>query len=299
VPAVEQREVSLTELKRFFHNPAQYFLKHCLGIYLNEGQDVLEEREPLHQLNALEAYKLKNWLTSKKMAGNDLHDYFALARGEGVLPPATPGIVAYNEISEVVDAFAEELSSYTDSEKLLPLDVDIPIDDFRITGRLENIWKSSLVEYRCVEKDRAKHHMDVWIDHVALNCAGNSKYPRKSIFARIGSSVSFNPLDDAHSELRKLLSYYLKGMTEPLIFFPETSAKYAERITKIKSHEVALQAARSDWEGSGFGRSEKDDPYYRICFGNIDPLDDTFALIAKDIFTPIINSRSKNPRKKR
>ncbi len=141
--------------------------------------------------------------------------------------------------------------------------------------------------------------MDVWIDHVALNCAGNSKYPLESIFARIGSSMSFTPLADAHSELRNLLSYYCKGMTEPLRFFPETSAKYAERITKNQSHEVALQAARSDWEGSDFGRSEKDDPYYRICFGNIDPLDDAFALIAKDIFTPMINGRSKKPRKKR
>ncbi len=125
----------------------------------------------------------------------------------------------YNEISEVVDEFAEELRSYTDSRRLSPLDVDIRVDDFRITGRLENIWESNLMEYRCVEKDRVRHHMDMWIDHVALNCVKKTHYPRISIFARIGSAWFFHPLEDARSELQKLLSYYLKGMTEPLKFF--------------------------------------------------------------------------------
>jgi len=298
-PSNEQRDISLAELKRFFRNPSQYFLNQCLGIYLNEGSDVPEEQEPLYQLNALEAFKLRDWLTSKKMAGNDVRDYFALVRGGGILPPATPGAVVYTEISEVVDAFAEELRSHTGSEKLPPLDIDIRIDDCRITGRLENIWKSSLMEYRCVEKDRARHIIDVWIDHIVLNCSWKPNYPRGSIFARIGSAVSFNPLEDANKELQKLLSYYFKGMHEPLRFFPETSAKYTERFMPKRRHEDALHAAHTDWEGSDFSRGERDDPYNKLCFGHIDPLDDTFAAIARDILESLINNRKKMPKQKR
>jgi exodeoxyribonuclease V gamma subunit len=298
-PSIEQRNISLTELKKFFRNPCQYFLNQCLGIYLSEGSDVPEEQEPLYQLNALEAFKLRNWLTSKKIAGNDLRDYFALVKGGGILSPATPGAVVYNEISEVVDAFAEELRFYTGLEKLTPLDVDISIDDCRITGRLENIWKTSLMEYRCVEKDRARHIIDVWIDHIVLNCSWKQDYPRGSIFARIGSAVSFNPLEDANKELQKLLSYYLTGMNEPLRFFPETSAKYAERFMPKRHHEDALHAARSDWEGSDFSRGERNDPYYKLCFGHIDPLDDTFAAIARGVLEPLINNRRKMPKQKR
>lgn len=298
-PPVEHQDISLAELKRFFRNPAQYFLNRCLGIYLSEGPDVLEEQEPLYQLTALEEFKLKDWLTSKKMAGNNLQDYFALVKGGGVLPPATPGVVVYNEISEVVDEFAEELRSYTDSRRLSPLDVDIRVDDFRITGRLENIWESNLMEYRCVEKDRVRHHMDMWIDHVALNCVKKTHYPRISIFARIGSAWFFHPLEDARSELQKLLSYYLKGMTEPLKFFLQTSAKYGERFLRNGRHEEALQAARVDWEGSDFSRGERDDHYYKLCFRHIDPLDDTFASIAVDIFRSLHTHREKMAKQKR
>ena len=177
--------------------------------------------------------------------------------------------------------------------------MDICIGESRITGHLENIWESALVEYRCIEKDRARHHIGVWIDHVALNCIQKPKYPRKSIFTRIGNSVLFNPLEDARAVMEMLLSYYLQGMTEPLRFFPEASAKYVYRFTKGHSHEAALKAARADWEGSGFSRGERDDPYYEFCFGNIDPIDDTFASVAKDIFVPLMNSMSKIPRKKR
>jgi exodeoxyribonuclease V gamma subunit len=296
--AAENKDISITDLKRFFRNPSRYFLNHRLGIYLEEGSTVPEDQEPLFQLNALEKFKLKDWLTSKKMAGNDLRGYYALVKGGGILPPATPGKVVYQEISQVVDAFYEELRSHTDSEKLPPLDVDIRIDDFRITGRLEHIWKSTLVEYQCVEKDRARHHLDVWIDHIVLNCARKPKYPQGSIFVRIGSAWFFNPIEDARSELKKLLSFFLNGMTEPLRFFPQTSAKYAERFIRV-GHEDALHAARNDWEVSDFNRGEGGDPYFKLCFDHVDPLDDTFASIALDVFGPLIKNRDKMNKLKR
>lgn len=295
----EQRDISVAELKRFFRNPVQYFFNTCIGLYVQGESDALEEQEPLYQLNALETYKLKDWLTSKKMAGNNLHGYFPLVRGWGVLPPATPGIVVYNELTEIVDGFAEELRCYTGSERLPPLDVDIRINDFHITGRIENIWESNLVEYRCIEKDRAKHLLDVWIEHVVLNCVKRRGYPVTSVLARIGNAWFFRPLEDGESELQKLLSYYFRGITEPLKFFPPTSMKYAERFLRNGRHEEAIQAARDDWVGSDFNRGERDDPYYTLCFRQSDPLDDVFASIAIDIFRPLTTYREKAPQKKR
>lgn len=297
--AVERRDISVAELKRFFRNPAQYFLNQCIGLRLWEGSDAVEEQEPLYQVNALETYKLKDWLTSKKMAGNDLHGYFPLVRGWGVLPPATPGVVVYNELTEIVDEFAKELMFYTGSGRLPPLDVDICISDFRITGRLENIWELNLVEYRCIEKDRAKHLLDAWIDHVVLNTVKRRGYPDTSVLARIGNAWLFRPLENGKSELQKLLSYYVKGITEPLKFFPQTSTKYAERFLQNGRHEDAMKAARDDWDGSGFKHGEREDPYYKLCFRNVDPLDDIFASIAVDIFRPLNTHREKAPKKKR
>ncbi len=46
--------------------------------------------------------------------------------------------------------------------------------------------------------------MDMWIDHVALNCKRNT-LSRDKYIARIGSACFFHPLEDARSELQNLL----------------------------------------------------------------------------------------------
>jgi exodeoxyribonuclease V gamma subunit len=101
------------------------------------------------------------------------------------------------------------------------------------------------------------------------------------------------------SELKKLLAYFFKGMAEPLRFFPQASAKYAERSVRGRGHDDALQAARNDWEGSDFNRGERDDPYFKLCFDHVDPLDDTFTSIALDVFGPLIRNRDKMDKLKR
>jgi exodeoxyribonuclease V gamma subunit len=290
---VEYKDITISDLKRFFRNPSRYFLNRCLGIYLDEGTNVPDEHEPLYGINALEQYKLKGWLTSKKMDGNDLRKYFALVKGQGGLPPATPGAIVYKEVSQQVEEFFQELKSHIGSERLPPLDADIRVDDFRITGRLENIWKENLVGYECVEKDKARHHLDTWIDHIVLNCMNEPKYPKASMFVRVGTAWFFNPVEDGKPELKKLLSCYLRGLAEPLRFFPKTSMKYAERFMRNRRQDEAFRSARTDWEGSDFSRGEKDDPYYKLCFDHVDPLDDTFASIALDIFKPLIQKRDK------
>ncbi|HBA53946.1 MAG TPA: hypothetical protein DCZ04_05680, partial [Syntrophorhabdus aromaticivorans] len=85
---------------------------------------------------------------------------------------------------------------------------DVVVDGFRITGRLDNIRRTTLVDYRCVEKDRAWHHLDVWIDHVVLNCVRKQGYPRNSVFVRIGGAWYFNPIEDAHGALKALIFHY-------------------------------------------------------------------------------------------
>jgi exodeoxyribonuclease V gamma subunit len=113
------------------------------------------------------------------------------------------------------------------------------------------------------------------------------------MFVRVGAGWFFNPLDDVTLELQKLVRYYLRGMLEPIRFFPKTSMRYAERFKRSNRHDEALRAARNEWEGSDFSRWEKDDPYYKLCFNRVDPLDSTFTLIASDVFKPLFNKREK------
>ncbi len=41
------------------------------------------------------------------------------------------------------------------------------------------------------------------------------------------------------------------------------------------------------------------DPYFKLCFDHVDPIDDTFASIALDVFEPLMRNRDKMDKLKR
>jgi hypothetical protein len=61
-------------------------------------------------------------------------------------------------------------------------------------------------------------------------------------------------------------------------------------LIKGKSKEAGIEEAKKVWDGSAFGErpGERDDPYFSLCFRNMDPLDAEFQGIAEDIFAPLI-----------
>ncbi len=290
---MDRAEVSISELKTFYRNPARYFLNTSLGMYLGNGSVVPGKDESFEELDALQEFKLKEWLTEKTLTNNDPGSYYNLTKAQGVLPPAAPGRAAYQEIADEAMSFAENVRPHIDGARLPPLDIDITVDGFRITGRLGNIWPSKLVDYRCVNKDRAWHHLNVWIDHIVLNCVRKEGYPRDGIFVRIGGAWCFKSVENAHEVLNTLVFYYRKGLREPLKFFPQSSETYAERCAKGKGREDALKAARAAWEGSDYARGEGADPYLHLCFGHADPIDETFETTALEIFKPLFENRGK------
>ena len=79
-------------------------------------------------------------------------------------------------------------------------------------------------------------------------------------------------------------------MSEPLPFFPESSFEYAQRVLiKKQGDSVALKAAQQKWLGNEFARGESEDPYYNLCFGGIDTLNEAFQSIAVSIAAPLLN----------
>jgi hypothetical protein len=61
---------------------------------------------------------------------------------------------------------------------------------------------------------------------------------------------------------------------------------------KHGDEERALAAAHRAWE-SDFGAAEGDDPYFHLCFGKLDPLDEEFRDLAMVILGPILRCEVK------
>ena len=287
-PGDEWKTVDLSDLMSFFRNPAKFILQRRLGVTFEDDAEVLREQE-LFDLTGLEKYSLEQTLVEKALAGRNLDDYFSVAKALGQLPYGTIGSYRYSTLAQGAAGFAAQILPYLMTDRLAPLDFNMDISGFMLTGRIDSIHTGGLTQFRYARL-KAMDFLQAWLRQVVLNAAGNDAYPRRSFLFGSAGSCEFAPVNEPEGILQRLLKAYATGLSKPLKFFPESSWAYAEAVLiKGKSKEAGIEEAKKAWEGSDFGErpGEREDLYFSLCFRNADPLDAEFQGIAEDIFAPL------------
>lgn len=286
-PGEEWREVPLDRLVRFFRNPARFFLENRLGIRLEQSEAPLEEREPF-EVDSLTAYGLKQQLLNEFLIGGD-HDHHRMAACcRGILPPALHGRLIFEKISADTAAFAGIINNrVAGAAPLAPLDLDLEVGGYRLTGRLDRIWPCGMIRYRCATT-KAKDLVSAWIEHLALNGAAAEGYPLQSSLLMTDGCTDFKPVADAAELLGTLLDLYWQGLTMPLRFYPESAREYA------KKGEWNLGRARARWEPAYDREGEGDDPHFRLCFRDADPFTVDFERAARLVMEPLLLHQDKS-----
>ncbi len=281
-PSDEWRSIPLPRLLRFYDNPARFLLENRLGIRLEDVSVPLEERETF-TIDGLQAYNLKQQILETLRLGGDARELLPVARSRGILPPARHGEVVFENAVEEVKLFASKLRELTSGlPSLEPLDFDLSIGEFRLSGRLDGIWPDRKIRYRCA-KLKARDQIRLWIEHVILNVCRPKGLPRESFLLMSDDTVTFTPVENAKEILETVLGHYWRGLVELLRFFPISSLEYA------RGMEWNLERARKNWEGEPpWNPGEREDPYFRLCFGREDPLTRDFEQAAKNIAGPLI-----------
>ncbi len=284
-PADEWKDVSLVKLLRFFDNPAKFFLESRLGIRLEDFVAPLEEREPF-SVDGLESYTLKKDLLEIILKGGNAHDFLSVARCRGIIPPARHGEMVFETAVNQVDEFTQIVQAeFGAKTQLAPLDFDLNLAAFRLTGRLDRIWPDRMIRYRCT-KLKAKDQLRAWIEHLVLNAMQQGEYPRKTLLIMTDGSDAFGPVEDAAAILQILLGLYWQGLTVPLRFFPASAMAYADK------QKWELTRARAKWEdGYNDIPGEGRDPYFRLCFSQVDPFNAEFERIAHTLLEPLRQHR--------
>jgi exodeoxyribonuclease V gamma subunit len=281
-PADAWQDVPLARLLRFFDNPARFFLENRMGIRFEGGAIPLEAREPF-SVDGLESYHLKTELLEISLRGGNPRDFLAVARCRGIIPPARHGEMVFETAVGQADEFSQVVQDeFGDMPQLAPLDFDLDLAGFRLTGRLDRIWPERMIRYRCT-KLKAKDRFRAWIEHLVLNAVRQGDYPRKTLLIMTDGSNTFAPVDDAAAILQILLGMYRQGLTAPLRFFPASAMAYADK------QKWDLENARNKWT-DGFNNipGEGRDPYFRRCFGHGDPFNAEFEKIARALLEPLL-----------
>lgn len=298
-PEEEWKTLDVADLCSFLANPTRFLLTRRLGIYLGEKASILEERESF-EIKGLEKYLFEQDLVERRFAGRDLRGFLPPVKVSGRLPYGTVGECLYERLSQGVDSFVEKTQDCLRDGALEPLEIDLSISGFRLTGRIDDIYAGRLMQYRYAQV-KPKDRLRIWIYHLVLNSTGAGGYPRTSMLVGLDKQKSkdlvwaaweYSPVENSQEILGRLLDKFREGLVNPLRFFPESSWQYAHRLVRKGKSEEALRSARNRWMGSDHSRGESEDPYYRLCFSGVDPLDATFSDIAVDVFEPLLGHQA-------
>ncbi|MEW5979998.1 MAG: exodeoxyribonuclease V subunit gamma [Acidobacteriota bacterium] len=290
----EQRRLTIAELKRFFRNPANYFLRNTLGAWLPGDAAPLVESEPF-DLSGLDRYQLGQVLLQDLLdQESDSYSFDAISRS-GVLPPGEMGKVLYRKLWSEAKNLAGRLNRLSSGEPLEPLDVDFEIEDFRLSGRLDRLFRRHLLRYRFAEVN-AKDRLSLWIEHLVLNCCGSKQHPSQSVLFGSDGVWQYASVPRAQEVLANLLRFYWRGLNQPMRFFPKSSYQYAAVMATTRNRNEALRKARSVWTGSSHSAGEKEDIALNQVFGETpDPLTEEFEAASMEIFEPMLNHENPWP----
>jgi exodeoxyribonuclease V gamma subunit len=280
-PSAEWKDVPLPKLLRFFDNPARFLLENRLGIRLEDIATPLEERESF-AIEGLDSYGLKQEILEICLEGGDVQGFLQVDRCRGILPPARHGEALFTAAAREVSAFADSLREKIGAGKpLVPLDIELELGGFRLTGRLDRIWPDRMIRYRCA-RIKAKDQIRTWIEHLLLNAAQEEGYPRETLLFMADGSRTFSPVDNAADILQTILALYWEGLMKPLRFYPASAMAYAHK------QEWDLERARKRWaEGYNFP-GEGEDPYFQLCFGQVNPFNAEFERVARTLLEPLL-----------
>jgi len=209
-------------------------------------------------------------------------------KASGQLPHGNVGEFIYNEMSLDAEGFVRKIEDYITGKHLDDHDVDIEVAGFNLRGRLTDIYEHGLIQIRYV-KSKSKYLLNTWVYHLIFCALVEGKRPVKSFLLCKDTAWEFSPVSNSTDILKYLLKLFWKGMSKPLHFFPESSFEYARYLLlKHQTLSAALNSAKNKWTGNDFARGESKDPYFELCFGKTDPLDQAFQRISKEVFAPLL-----------
>ncbi len=297
-PGDEFRSLRLEDLCLFFKSPVQYFFNKRLGVRFNENVDLLEDSE-IFSLSGLERYLVAADLLTDARSLAQVEEIKAKKRLAGQLPHGAVGDVTIDALEKNVKRFADKLQALDCKELLPPIEVDLSLAGFNLSGKLAPVYDTGLVLHRYA-KVKARDHLQIWIHHLLLNLCNEKDSPNESIWAGLDSLNKGNwsawrylPVPEAEKYLAELLQLYWLGLQKPFRFFPESTYAYWDKFVSSKGEEsAALRAAGKAWYGSDYAQGELQDLYLQRCFKRDEnPFTAEFMTLAEQVWEPIFKNR--------
>jgi exodeoxyribonuclease V gamma subunit len=287
-PEPHWRHVELEQLVGFFANPTRYLLRQRLGILLQEGEGLLETRDPF-ELDYFQYNRITRRLVQGELSGKPFSELLELERAAGLLPHGTAGERIMRQMQVPARQFARQLQTESLQAGSEVLEVDVESGGLRLSGRIVGVGERGIAGY-CVEKIPVSQLLGLWVRHLALNTLTVAGVTLETRWLDQDGMIRFPPLEDAESRLGELLQVYWQGLRLPLPLFPKSALVYMRERQRGKDRLSALAKAELKWRGGYQGFGECLDLYYRLAFPDADQLGDDFCALSERVFGPMLQA---------
>lgn len=281
------RQVELAELANFFRNPARFFCRRRLGLYLERGEGELPDTESF-TLEGLDRYQLGGALLEAMAGGREaLPELLAATRQLGVLPHGSVGMAAFRRLAADAAALSARLPPQAGAAAREYRECVLTLGGFTLSGQVELLPGIGQFRYRFAAV-KAADLIEAWLRHLFLQAATPGSSPVETTLVGTDCTLSFAEVAAAADRLAGLLALYWQGLRQPLPFFPESSREFQLRLAAGATPTAALARALLVWEGREFVTGEGTDPYYQLCYRGLNPLGGDFARIAGEFWAPLL-----------
>ncbi len=280
----EKREtIAFADLLRFYANPQKYFITDCLGIRLDTGEELPEDRE-IFAVTGLGKYYVEEKMVRAALSGKTA-DLLKRMQTAGIWPLGTSGQLAFAEKQLEVARFIDKVDEQQMGEKCVDVPFDLNIGDYRLLGMLTNLYENGAMLLR-FGKLRGRDLLAGWIHHLVLRTLRPSAQTR--IVATDGS-IAFNG-PAAGPELSALLAHFDAGSRAPSPFFVEPALSYARQAVNDRARTPPLEKALQELNR----RLDKGyEPEWQLLLGGSGQdaqLVVEFERLCRDIMCPILGA---------
>jgi len=249
-PDASRRKLSLSELHRFFSNPAGGFLRERFAVRLRGVEEADEEVEPLY-LSNYEQWGLREEILQRTDPGRERETAIELVESRllasGKLPHGGFGALAWDAALQEVKNLRWLLHPHKEMLDAEPQHIDVAIGEFRLMGVIPGIGSQRMLYWRNGKK-RPKDLIEIRLRQLAWMAAGNDPLPVTAIWVGENGDQQFPAPVLGRDAIDQWLEAWWLGLSRPLRFFPNTSVAYAQTLGKSGNHETAMQKARDTWQ---------------------------------------------------
>ncbi len=279
--------VDIETLGRALSHPSRFLLEKRMGVKLYDDSKSENDRESF-ALDPLERFSLGQDVTRQLVIPSSSVNPLDIARAEGRLPHGAPGYISFDEVYNEAEDIAAAVRHFQRDSLPVTHPVQDQIDSFTITGALTTIFPAGQLCYRYAHT-RGVDLIDAWLRHLLWCRAATRPAQCVTLVINRDGRRRFGPVDGAGDHLRTMLALYRQAGHGLVPLFPRASWQYATlRFENDLPQETVLDRVRSRWQQSYVLPGEAEDPYIQQCFGERDPLDETFVRMAETLFEPIL-----------